>query len=130
MKTETDVQNASILAIVAGGGWASRNNSGVAHEENADGSIRHVRYGFANTSKKFNAVFKTGDLLGTSPAGLFCMWECKHPLWHYTGDETELAQWNAIKFIRSRGGRAGFVTHPDQAVAIMLGINGGAYDGP
>lgn len=146
MRTETDVQNLSILAIEAGGGWAGRNNSGVAREvDERTGELRPVRYGLANTSAKFNAVFKTGDLVGVWPEqvltngthypvpvtiGIFCMWECKKPGWRFSlADDRARAQWNAIQHVRRFGGRAGFVTHPDQAVAIARGLSGGAYDG-
>lgn len=126
MKTETDVQNLSILAIEAAGGWAGRNNSGVAREvDEKTGELRPVRYGLANTSAKFNKVFKTGDLVGLY-RGIFCMWECKVPGWRYRGGEHERAQWAAIQHVRRYGGRAGFVTHPDQAVEIMLGTGWGA----
>ena len=129
MKTETDVQNLSILAIEAAGGWAGRNNSGVAREiDERTGELRMVRYGLANTSAKFNAVFKTGDLVGLYQ-GIFCMWECKAPGWVYRGTERERAQLNAIQHVRRFGGRAGFVNHPDQAVAIARGLSRGAYDG-
>lgn len=130
MRTETDVQNLSILAIQAAGGAALRNNSGVAREvDEKTGQLRVVRYGLGNTSEKFNSEFKTGDLVGPAHDGIFCMWECKKPGWRYTGTERERAQWNAIQWARKRGGRAGFVTHPDEAVAIMLGTGTGAYNG-
>jgi len=146
MRTETDVQNLSILAIQAAGGAALRNNSGVAREVDDHGQPRVVRYGLGNTSEKFNREFKTGDLVGIYPErvyllrepavpgaiytiGIFCMWECKRPGWRYTGTERERGQWNAIQWVRKRGGRAGFVNHPDQAVAIMLGTGTGAYNG-
>lgn len=149
MRTEHDVQNLSILAIQAAGGAALRNNSGVAREvDEKTGQLRVVRYGLGNTSEKFNREFKTGDLVGLYPErvminkhvwngdqlvhatiGIFCMWECKRPGWRYTGTERERGQWNAIQWVRKRGGRAGFVNHPDQAVAIMLGTGTGAYNG-
>jgi len=93
-----------------------------------------VRFGLGNISEKFNRDFKTGDYIGIY-RGLFCMWEFKRPLWVWSGTEHERAQWNAIKWARAYGGRAGFVTHPDEAVAVMLGVthNGrsafGAYNG-
>ncbi len=126
MKTEQDVQNLSVLAIEAAGGMALRNNSGVARELNDDGTTRYVRYGLGNTSAKINEVFKTGDLVGIGPGGIFCMWECKPPGWRYTGTDRERAQLAAIVWVRQWGGRAGFVTHPDEAVAVM---RGGTYHG-
>lgn len=136
MKTETDVQNLSVLAIEAAGGAAMRNNSGVAREiDEKTGKIRYVRYGLGNTSENFNRVFKTGDLVGLYQ-GIFCMWECKQPGWRWHATERERAQYNAILMIKRHGGRAGFVTHPDEAVAVMIGImhagysGWGAYHGP
>jgi hypothetical protein len=67
--------------------------------------------------------------VGMTPGGLFLMLECKPPGWRWRGTDREVAQWNAIKYVRERGGRAGFVTHPDEAVAVMLGTSRGAYDG-
>lgn len=141
MLTETDVQNMSRLAIQLAGGTAWRNNRGVARETNPDGTIRPVRFGLANDSSALDKVFKTGDLVGLFPVGIptypygtlfyvgmFCMWECKPEGWHFTGTDREQAQWAAIKFVRERMGRAGFVSHPDQAVAIAMGTSGGAYE--
>ena len=127
MKTETDVQNLSVWAIQKAGGVALRNNSGVAREVDRHGQTRVVRYGLGNTSERFNRECKSGDLVGIAPDGIFCMWECKPPDWRYTGTDRERAQWNAILWARRHRGRAGFVTHPDEAVAVMLGISGGAY---
>jgi hypothetical protein len=123
--TETDVQNASRLAIQAAGGVAWRNNVGCL--PNPDTGIP-VRFGLGNDSAKLNEVFKTGDLVGLAPLGIFCMWECKKPGWRWTATARERAQWNAIAFVRSRHGRAGFVTHPDMAVSLMLGTGWGAYN--
>lgn len=120
MKTETDVQNLSVLAIEAAGGGVLRNNSGVAREPDGHGGTRYIRYGLGNTSEKINAVFKTGDLVGIYQ-GIFCMWECKPPGWKYHGTGREIGQFNAIQWMRRHGGRAGFVTHPDEALSVMLG---------
>lgn len=128
MRTETDVQNLARVLIAQYGGVAWRNNTGVAREIDEDtGRMRPIRYGLGNDSAKLNAAFKMGDLVGMDAHGLFCMWECKRPGWRYTGTDTEVAQWTAIKFVRAHGGRAGFVNHPDQAVAIMQGTGQGAY---
>ena len=125
MRTEVDVQRLSLLAIQAAGGAALRNNSGALPRE--DGVP--VRFGLGNTSAAINRVFKTGDLVGIGPGGIFCMWECKRPDWRWCGDEHERAQLGAIIWARGFGGRAGFVTHPDEAVAIMLGTSLGAPHG-
>jgi len=120
-----------------------RNNTGVAREIDEDtGKMRPVRYGLGNDTAALNEAFKMGDLVGIYhhwliipntdtgfPVGTFCMWECKKPHWRFTGTPREQAQWTAIQFVRKHYGRAGFVTHPDQAVAIMLGNGFGAYNG-
>jgi hypothetical protein len=124
MQTETDVQNMSRLAIQAAGGIAWRNNVGALKDERGI----PVRFGLANDSKRFNEVFKTGDLVGIYQ-GLFVMWECKEPGWKWSGTKREVAQRNAIVFVRERGGRAGFVTDPAEAVAIMRGHSLGAPHG-
>lgn len=115
--TEADVQNAVRLAIQEAGGVAWRNNVGVLPD------LRGVpvRFGLANDSSRLNRQFKTGDLVGIGPGGVFVMWECKKPGWTWRGTDHERAQLNAINFVRERGGRSGFVTDPAQAVAIMLG---------
>lgn len=119
MQTEIDVQNLSRLAVQYAGGVAWRNNRGAL--PNPDTGIP-IRFGLANDSSKLDKVFKTGDLVGFAPDGIFCMWECKPPGWRYTGTEREVAQRNAILFVVARRCRAGFVTHPDEAVAIMRGV--------
>lgn len=127
MRTETDVQRLSVLAIEAAGGGALRNNSGVAREIDAEtGTMRPVRYGLGNTSERINEVFKTGDLVGIY-CGVFCMWECKKPGWRWRGTAREIAQYAAILWVRQHGGRAGFTTHPEMSVAIMKGLSWGAY---
>jgi hypothetical protein len=145
MRTETDVQNLTRLAVQAAGGVAWRNNRGAL--PNPETGVP-IRFGLANDSSQLDRTFKTGDLVGLYPAqmmvdvpvwngtqlqrtviGIFCMWECKPPGWRWRGTDREVAQWNAIKYVRERGGRAGFVTHPDEAVAVMLGTSRGAYDG-
>jgi hypothetical protein len=117
MQTETDVMNLSRLAIQAAGGVAWRNNTGAL--PNPDTGVP-VRFGLGNDSARINEVFKMGDLVGIYQ-GIFCMWECKPPGWRYTGTKREVAQWNAILQVRGHRGRAGFVTHPDMAVAVMMG---------
>lgn len=123
MQTETDVQNMTRLAVQSAGGVAWRNNRGALPDERGV----PVRFGLANDSTQLDKRFKTGDLVGMSPGGLFVMWECKPPGWRYRGTEREVAQLAAIHFVRSRGGRAGFVTHPNEAVAVMLGMEFAGY---
>lgn len=137
MRTETEIQNLSRVAVQDAGGVAWRNNRGCLPRE--DGTP--IRFGLANDSSKLDKVFKTGDLVGLFPhflkipggdtgfqVGIFCMWECKPEDWVWRGTERERAQWAAIMFVRARWGLAGFVTHPDQAVAIALGTGLGAWN--
>jgi hypothetical protein len=123
MQTETDVQNLTRLAVQSAGGTAWRNNRGALLRP--DGVP--VRFGLANDSEQLGRRFKTGDLVGMTPGGLFLMLECKPPGWRYTGTEREVAQLAAIRYVRTRGGRAGFVTHPNEAVAVMLGMEFAGY---
>lgn len=142
MLTETDVQNLSRLAIQRAGGVAWRNNRGALPDQRGI----PVRFGLGNDSARLSETFKTGDLVGLYPCrvqlldagsmpvpvyslGIFCMWECKPPAWRWRGVQHERAQLAAIKFVRGHGGRAGFVTEPDEAVAIMRGESQGAAHG-
>lgn len=121
MKTETDVQNASRLALQNLGVTLWRNNSGVARELNDDGSTRYVRYGLGNDSENFNKIFKMGDTVGIMSGGIFIMVEFKKPGWRFMASDHEIAQLNAINFVNMRGGRAGFAVSPQDALDIATG---------
>lgn len=130
MKTEDDVRNRTQLAVQANGGVAWRNNSGVAREiDEHTGGLRPVRYGLGNMSARLNEVFKSSDLIGIAPGGIFCAWECKKPGWRWRGTAHERAQLAFITRVRERGGRAGFVTGEAEAIAIMFGHSIGAPHG-
>lgn len=125
MITETDVQNAVRLAIQAAGGVAWRNNVGALTDQRGI----PVRFGLGNDSAALNRVFKMGDLVGIMPPGRFIMLECKEPAWRWRATPREVAQWEAIREVRRFGGRAGFVTGPEMAVAVAHGLDMGAYNG-
>jgi len=78
---------------------------------------RMVRYGLANESKQLNARLKSSDLIGLDDAGTFTAAECKPSDWRYTGTPREVAQLAFIELVRANGGRAGFVTDPEQLAA-------------
>ncbi len=141
MITETDVQNAVRLASQAAGGVAGRNNVGAVPDDRGS----PVRFGLGNDSAALNRVFKMGDLVGIMPTrahtgpwgaamtavtmGIFIMLECKEPAWKWRATPREVAQWEAIIEVRRFGGRAGFVTGPEMAVAVAHGAGLGAYNG-
>jgi hypothetical protein len=108
--SEAAVQNAVRMEAARRGCRLFRNNSGVAVGENNV----PVRYGLCNESKKINAVVKSSDLIGIGPDGRFLAYEVKRSDWHYTGTERERAQLAFITFINSMGGRAAFITSPEQ----------------
>ena len=116
--TETaTVQPRVILLAAERGIWALRNNSGAA----TDSTGRVVRFGLGNTSKQFNAVMKSSDLVGVEPViitpdmigrtlGRFWARECKAEGWTYRGTAREAAQRAFIDKVNSLGGNAAFST--------------------
>jgi len=95
-----------------------RNNSGVATAENG----RPVRYGLCNDTPAINNKVKSPDLVGVTPVtcpcgrlyGVFTGYECKPTGWHYTATDRERAQLAFITFINQMGGRAAFITSPEE----------------
>jgi hypothetical protein len=87
-----------------------------------------LRFGLANESDKINKIVKSSDLIGISPQGQFLAYEIKAPGWHYTGNQPcickphksqcnrchEKAQMAFLTFINSMGGRAAFITSPEE----------------
>jgi hypothetical protein len=59
------------------------------------------------------------DFLGVLQSGHMLAIECKRRDWHYTGTEREQAQKAFIDRIIAAGGRGGFVTNAEQALAIL-----------
>jgi hypothetical protein len=99
-----------------------RNNLGAGKLENGS----YVRWGLANDSAAINAVLKSSDLIGITPhvvtladvgrtIGVFTAVECKADGWRYNGNDAHTrAQQAFILLVRASGGRAGFITSPDQ----------------
>lgn len=102
-----------------------RNNSGALLDQ--DGRL--VRFGWGNESKKINAEFKTGDLLGGLPliitpemvgkkVAVLSMFEVKTPQKINSvvkramnvASSREAAQLNAINFVRELGGISWFAS--------------------
>lgn len=100
MTSEAAVQAALQIEAARRGLTLWRNNSGACVAQ--DG--RQVRYGLGNTSSKINAVFKSSDLIGIGPGGLFMAVECKEPGWRYRGTEREVAQLAFLDVVRAAGG--------------------------
>jgi hypothetical protein len=114
--SESNVQTREQLKCAKKGIWALRNNSGAFKEKTG----RLVRYGLGNTSKKFNAVCKSSDLIGVEPVlitpdmvgqtiGRFYARECKPEGWVFNpNDAHEVAQRRFISKVNELGGNAAF----------------------
>jgi hypothetical protein len=98
--SEAAVQNAVRMEAARRGMRLFRNNP--------------VRYGLANESKKINSVVKSSDLIGIGPDGRFLAYEVKKNGWVYRATDREKAQLAFITFINMMGGRAAFITSPEQ----------------
>ena len=120
MNSESRVQSETFLRAAMRRIWALRNNSGAF----IDATGRQVRFGLGNTSKAFNAVMKSSDVIGVEPVvitqdmvgkviGRFWARECKPEDWKYTGTDREVAQKAFITKINSLGGNAAFTTTGD-----------------
>ena len=107
--SEAAVQNAVRMEAARRGMRLWRNNTGAGE---VDG--RMLRWGLCNESVKINSVVKSSDLIGIAPDGKFLAYEIKRPGWHYTDTDRERAQLAFITFINSMGGRAAFITSPEQ----------------
>jgi hypothetical protein len=108
--SEAAVQNAVRMEAARRLGYRLwRNNSGAGE---VDG--RMIRWGLCNESAKINAVVKSSDLIGIGPTGQFLAFEVKRSGWVYRGNEHERAQLAFITFINSMGGRAAFITSPEE----------------
>lgn len=99
-----------------------RNNSGAFR----DATGRVVRYGLANESKAFNAMVKSGDLIGWETVTItpdmvgqkiarFLSVECKREGWvPNPNDEREDAQRRWAKAVNEAGGEARFISDDSQ----------------
>jgi len=104
-----------------------RNNSGALRAE--DG--RPVRFGLGNVSKKHNDVMKSSDLIGITTItitaamvgkqiGVFTAIEAKKENWKRSPtDKKEIAQDNFIKWVKIRGGLAGFANSVDSFIKLL-----------
>lgn len=104
--SETDTQQRIRVKAVELGCVLWRNNSGVL--PNRQG--RPVRYGLGNDSGKINKVFKSADLIGIGPGGVFLAVECKHPEWKAPQNDREKAQWAFLLDVVNKGGIGFFAT--------------------
>lgn len=110
-KSEAAVQAGVRLLASQRGNRLWRNNVGALLDERGV----PVRYGLANESPQQNKLLKSSDLIGIErETGRFLSYECKEPGWRYTGTPREVAQLNWIGLINTLGGRAMFVTSPEQ----------------
>ena len=121
MKSEDEVKKEIMIEAPYQGIALWRNNVGVAQ----DVTGRHIRFGLANTSAKLNKHIKSGDLVGITPRvishtdvgktlGIFTSIEVKKEGWVFTGTQREEAQARWARLISDLGGRAAFISHPDQ----------------
>lgn len=124
--SEAGIQSAVRLRAAELGLRLWRNNLGAGKLENGS----YVRWGLANDSAAINAVLKSSDLIGITPhvvtladvgrtIGVFTAVETKHEGWRYNGNDAHTrAQQAFILLVQSCGGRAGFITSPDQLEAL------------
>ena len=109
--SEAEVQAHARLLASKRGDRLWRNNIGAGTLDS--GSF--VRFGLANDSATLNAQLKSSDLIGIEHGtGRFLSFECKRPGWRYTGTPREVAQLQWIGLVTSLGGRARFITNPEQ----------------
>ena len=113
--SEARVQSQIRLAAPKLGYSLWRNNSGAYSDDNG----RVIRYGLANDSKQFNAVFKSSDLIGIGPHGRFVAVEVKKPGWTKPSNAREIAQSNFLGDVNKRGGIGMFATSAEQYEMVM-----------
>lgn len=129
MTSESAVSQHAQYALTQLGGFAMRNNLGVAFDANG----RPVRYGLMNESKSVNAEYKSSDLIDCVPItiqpyhvgrtfGLFVALETKQSDWKLRpSDAHAQAQLRFLNLIRRNGGAADFITHAEQ-VSQLIGM--------
>lgn len=117
MTSEAAAQEQVILGAASDGHALWRNNSGACTDDRG----RQVRYGLGNTSKKFNEVWKSPDLVGPThmtiqphhvgrTVAIFTGVEMKRPGWVYRATEREVAQANCLGDVIKYGGIGMFCT--------------------
>lgn len=127
MTSESAVSQHTQYALTQAGGFAMRNNVGVAF----DATGRPVRYGLMNESKTVNSSYKSSDLIDCLPIliqphhvgrtfGLFVALETKHSDWKLKpSDAHAQAQLRFINLIRKNGGMADFITDARQVKGLL-----------
>ena len=115
--TEAEIQAQCRLFASSLGLALWRNNSGAARNPGG----RLVRYGLGHESGKLNQVWKSSDLIGAGPGGLFTAVEVKRAGWRWSGTQEEVAQWNFIQNVRQLGGVAGFVSSVEELRDLLSG---------
>lgn len=109
--SEAAVQNNIRLEAARTGRILWRNTVG--------GDDKGLRWGLANDSPAVNKLLKSSDLIGIDPVlitpahvgqviGQFLAVEVKEADWKFTGVGRETPQFNFLKLVRSKGGRAMF----------------------
>lgn len=129
MTSEAAISQHAQFALTQAGGFAMRNNVGVAFDQTG----RPVRYGLMNESKDVNKKYKSADLIDCIPVviqphhvgrtfGLFVALETKESGWKLrASDQHAQAQLRFLNLIRRNGGAAEFITDAKQ-VNDLLGI--------
>lgn len=117
--TESEIQQQLQIEAVHHKCWLMRNNSGAFKDETG----RVVRFGLGNVSKRHSEHMKSSDLIGVTEVvitpdmvgktiGVITAFEVKNPEWKHDKkfDKHEMAQANFIRWIKAKGGIAGFLT--------------------
>jgi hypothetical protein len=99
--TEKQIQNVILEWLNLNGHYCWRNNTGMVHMENKDGSIRQWRAGIKGSS----------DILGVSKDGRFIAIECKR-----VGKKATEIQQYFLDEIEKRGGVAIVATSLDHII--------------
>jgi len=94
-----------------------RNNSGATFDQTG----RMIRYGLGNDSAKLSRDYKSSDLVGIGPGGVFMAVECKAPGWKGPKNDRDRAQANFMNHVRAMGGRATFATSGAHVVSAIMG---------
>lgn len=129
MKLESEVQQELQIEAAKCGAILERNNSGMLYNEQGT----PVRYGLGNTSAKHQENMKSSDLIGgqtiiVTPEMVgqrllvMVAVEAKREDWSPKElNKHEIAQLNYMKWIVSRGGKAGFAKNVDDLHRILKG---------